>query len=375
LRKRSKKTNVGSLLGYPLVVVFDGTTGDFQWLNSATGAYWGRYDSSLDYTVIQYAQDSWYPSSGQHFFMHRIGTFFDYARYESKEIDWDTSTYHYMTVVGVYEETSPLSKNSSSSSSSSSALTRKPAQHFSNGRFRKPISDRAWNKRVGDDYPCNVAGVFLITSPYTHVMSTPNMLFDVDNERYRILSSPVAFANTDNFCLVEIESYSEFYMWTVQTTSACSIGNTANFVLTSIINDPAEFLRSSYPLGRQLQASIPDEVIHHGVSCSGCSKPSITGIRYQCCECINFDLCSKCENAMVERPGHSADHHLLKIKVPVVARTVHTGVSCDKCGVLPIEGIRYKCQICENFDMCEKCERTTEHPANHPLIKAKLPLK
>lgn len=35
--------------------------------------------------------------------------------------------------------------------------------------------------------------------------------------------------------------------------------------------------------------------------------------------------------------------------------SIHIGVTCDGCGVYPINGIRYKCNTCPNFDFCEKC--------------------
>jgi hypothetical protein len=73
----------------------------------------------------------------------------------------------------------------------------------------------------------------------------------------------------------------------------------------------------------------------------------------------------------VETKNHRANHVLLKIKIPIV---IHVGVSCDDCGVSPIEGIRYKCQVCDNYDLCEKCEAKNQHPPTHILLKAKQPL-
>lgn len=40
---------------------------------------------------------------------------------------------------------------------------------------------------------------------------------------------------------------------------------------------------------------------------------------------------------------------------------VHRGVRCDGCNIAPILGIRYKCLICPNYDLCERCENTTPH--------------
>jgi len=36
-------------------------------------------------------------------------------------------------------------------------------------------------------------------------------------------------------------------------------------------------------------------------------------------------------------------------------RVIHKGYTCDGCGVNDIEGIRYKCAVCADFDFCEKC--------------------
>jgi len=50
---------------------------------------------------------------------------------------------------------------------------------------------------------------------------------------------------------------------------------------------------------------------------------------------------------------------------------VHCRVRCDGCKVSPIAGIRYKCSVLPNFDFCEQCEQTKEHP--YAFIKIKYP--
>lgn len=57
-----------------------------------------------------------------------------------------------------------------------------------------------------------------------------------------------------------------------------------------------------------------------------------------------------------------------KNKSPTV---VHERIICDGCEANPIEGVRYKCAICPNFDLCSKCEETTTH--EHPFLKLKTP--
>ena len=52
-------------------------------------------------------------------------------------------------------------------------------------------------------------------------------------------------------------------------------------------------------------------------------------------------------------------------------KTTHNGIKCNKCGIEPIVGYRYKCSICKNYNLCQKCElkndETGEH--NHDFIK------
>ena len=33
----------------------------------------------------------------------------------------------------------------------------------------------------------------------------------------------------------------------------------------------------------------------------------------------------------------------------------HTGYVCDNCDQTPITGVRYKCSVCPNYDLCERC--------------------
>jgi len=43
-------------------------------------------------------------------------------------------------------------------------------------------------------------------------------------------------------------------------------------------------------------------------------------------------------------------------------------VRCDGCNAEPIRGIRYKCSVCSNYDLCQQCETKNVHP-EHPMIK------
>ncbi|CAK62863.1 unnamed protein product (macronuclear) [Paramecium tetraurelia] len=52
-------------------------------------------------------------------------------------------------------------------------------------------------------------------------------------------------------------------------------------------------------------------------------------------------------------------------------KVVHQGVMCDGCKIFPIEGIRYKCAVCIDFDLCEKCEDLGNH--QHAMLKIRKP--
>lgn len=49
----------------------------------------------------------------------------------------------------------------------------------------------------------------------------------------------------------------------------------------------------------------------------------------------------------------------------------HYHVKCDDCACAPIQGVRYKCTVCPNFDLCGTCEAKGLHP--HPLLKINAP--
>ena len=43
-------------------------------------------------------------------------------------------------------------------------------------------------------------------------------------------------------------------------------------------------------------------------------------------------------------------------------------IICDKCGSYGFSGIRYKCFICPNYDLCGTCYEKKEHDAKHPFV-------
>jgi len=53
------------------------------------------------------------------------------------------------------------------------------------------------------------------------------------------------------------------------------------------------------------------EVVHLGVTCDGCDQANITGPRYKCVVCDDYDLCGGCEAA-----GRHPGHNMMKITTP-----------------------------------------------------------
>lgn len=101
--------------------------------------------------------------------------------------------------------------------------------------------------------------------------------------------------------------------------------------------------------------------------CDNCNL-KITGVRYRCSQCNDFDLCAECEDANV----HPPEHVMYKYKPGKTGATIHNDITCDGCLVSPIVGNRYKCTVCYDYDLCEKCEAEGAHEANHPMLKLKV---
>ena len=47
----------------------------------------------------------------------------------------------------------------------------------------------------------------------------------------------------------------------------------------------------------------------------------------------------------------------------------YSGIQCQGCNIFPIEGIRYKCSVCKNFNYCAQCEEKYAEMHGHSFIK------
>eukprot|EP01091_Cochliopodium_minus_P020913 TRINITY_DN930_c0_g1_i1.p1 TRINITY_DN930_c0_g1~~TRINITY_DN930_c0_g1_i1.p1 ORF type:complete len:416 (-),score=150.99 TRINITY_DN930_c0_g1_i1:93-1340(-) len=138
--------------------------------------------------------------------------------------------------------------------------------------------------------------------------------------------------------------------------------------------------------------------LEHNHICDGCNT-QISGTRYHCSTCPDFDFCSKCHEEKIQ--SHESTHKFDKISAldalkealkngekidsffmpgnssePVVKR--HRAF-CDRCSQ-SIVGIRWKCLECPDFDFCDSCylvanqvETIKNHDKKHTFCKIEDP--
>lgn len=120
--------------------------------------------------------------------------------------------------------------------------------------------------------------------------------------------------------------------------------------------------------------------VHYGVTCDSCNAYPIVGNRYKCSVCPDYDLCQTCHSQEKHK-----EHTLNKVEArsPFAFRhcpwargnqnngqVVHRAI-CDSCSQR-IVGIRYKCNTCPDYDLCEKCEKSKVH-AEHTFTQITRP--
>ena len=49
-----------------------------------------------------------------------------------------------------------------------------------------------------------------------------------------------------------------------------------------------------------------------------------------------------------------------------ITRIIHPGIKCNRCGMLPITGLRYKCSIRKDYNLCNICEEINSEINTHP---------
>ena len=131
----------------------------------------------------------------------------------------------------------------------------------------------------------------------------------------------------------------------------------------------------------------------HDCGCDLCGIKDFTGYRYKCLVCQEYNLCSRCFKCRNTNKNHQLNHPMAKFDYPdelfgqkfensvitlinfrnIFKNQDHKSVRCDLCSISPIRGVRLKCDICHEFDVCLECYykqlSTIAHNFNtHPLI-------
>eukprot|EP00656_Telonema_subtile_P025099 TRINITY_DN2721_c0_g1_i1.p1 TRINITY_DN2721_c0_g1~~TRINITY_DN2721_c0_g1_i1.p1 ORF type:complete len:242 (+),score=36.81 TRINITY_DN2721_c0_g1_i1:124-849(+) len=122
--------------------------------------------------------------------------------------------------------------------------------------------------------------------------------------------------------------------------------------------------------------------------CDGCLSLQHGETVFKCAVCPQFILCRACEES--ERHPHpmlciSSSTKLPRFVSATVpnahsecatgAPVVHPETVCDGCAGAPIWGPRFKCCVCDNFELCEHCVGRNHpmHDGTHVFLKIRTP--
>ncbi len=140
----------------------------------------------------------------------------------------------------------------------------------------------------------------------------------------------------------------------------------------------------------------------HDAKCASCKMKPIRHVdRYHCLECSSspgYDLCGRCFEKRRQTGEHISGHAMVHFKLPneflgiqvnnvdnevtlnrlkqsnTLRNEQHDGIKCDGvCQQKSIIGLRFKCDECPNYNLCETCAIkkrvcTKSHQKEHPLI-------
>lgn len=141
-------------------------------------------------------------------------------------------------------------------------------------------------------------------------------------------------------------------------------GNAGDVLIPPLEDNPQEWSAATQA---RINAAIAGGV-HRSVTCDGCGILAFGGLRYNCLQCHDYDLCGSCHAGKVVSKGHKLQHPMRVIEppdggggggagvqapigIPIVGG-VHRTVTCDGCGKRAFGGLRYNCLQCHNYDLC-----------------------
>lgn len=117
------------------------------------------------------------------------------------------------------------------------------------------------------------------------------------------------------------------------------------------------------------------------VACNTCLK-IIRNDSFHCTKCFDFDVCRDCyaKQAFLH-PCPKPHFVLVRSSIPSVASLTCSVNSmsvspqsnfmyaiCDHCEQ-PIHNVRYKCSVCDDYDICESCLTDNSHSNTHAFVR------
>lgn len=87
---------------------------------------------------------------------------------------------------------------------------------------------------------------------------------------------------------------------------------------------------------------------------------------------LTNNLSEKYKNCIDELTSMKKKFDDIKLRAPApkkINKKIHIGIICDGCGESPITGNRYKCAVCSDFNYCEECEEKNKDLHLHPFFK------
>jgi hypothetical protein len=126
------------------------------------------------------------------------------------------------------------------------------------------------------------------------------------------------------------------------------------------------------PDGRPVSTGASRAVLHTGVSCDGkdCNMRPIRGVRFKCAVRHDYDLCEGCESRTVRRYPMVKIYDSIQAPKAVKLEAPSPGrrfVRCNDCK----EDLRSKpaliCTVRESLVLCAPCEAAAPQP--YPMVK------
>ena len=172
---------------------------------------------------------------------------------------------------------------------------------------------------------------------------------------------------------------------TLNATTSSSRIDLFRFELENV-ND--ENISSFLLLISELENENNDTSILH--DCEYCKKRISDGYQYKCLECDAYYLCNQCFEKRRSNYSHEKGHKMIRYdeKTTLFGKKfkdyevnldnlkkhfkdeIHQDIKCNICNKEPIKGLRFKCDICFDFNVCENCVSKSlgRHKKGHPLL-------